>query len=213
MTKLTLETLKPRLEALCQAMAENDMATVEQHLDWLTVLREIQVAEQLKELRELLSINIEALQQDESVLSASSQLTDASEQLQYVLNATEKAAVDTLDLSEAIGEGLASLREDIAPEQQQQIDHLLGQVQALIMAQEYQDLTGQVLKRMIPAMEKLQQILEKMIVAAGHNLEALKKQHPDQLNKGVGPNVTNKSKEDAVSGQDEVDDLLDSLGI
>lgn len=193
-------------------MADNDMEAVEQHLDWLTVLREIQVAEQLKELRELLTINIEALQQDESVLSASSQLTDASEQLQYVLETTEKAAVDTLDLAEAIGEGLAALRDEVAEEQQAKIDHLLGQIQALIMAQEYQDLTGQVLKRMIPAMEKLQQILEKMIAAAGHNLEELKQQQGN-LSKGVGPNVTRKSKEDAVRGQDEVDDLLDSLGL
>ncbi len=212
MKKLTFETLKPRVEALCQAMADNDMEAVEQHLDWLTVLREIQVAEQLKELRELLTINIEALQQDESVLSASSQLTDASEQLQYVLETTEKAAVDTLDLAEAIGEGLAALRDEVAEEQQAKIDHLLGQIQALIMAQEYQDLTGQVLKRMIPAMEKLQQILEKMIAAAGHNLEELKQQQGN-LSKGVGPNVTRKSKEDAVRGQDEVDDLLDSLGL
>ncbi len=210
--KLSFETLKPRIEALCKAVADGDQAAVELHLDWLTVLREVQVAEQLKELRDLLSVNIETLQQDEGVLNATSELTDASERLQYVLESTEKAAGETLDLAEAIGEELAALREQVEDIHQEKIDHMLGQVQALIMAQEYQDLTGQVLKRMIPAMEEMQKILEKLIAAAGHNLEELKKRDAD-LMKGVGPNVTKQGKEDAVSSQDEVDDLLDSLGI
>ena len=117
-----------------------------------------------------------------------------------------------MDLAEAIGEELLALRDQVEDVHREKIDHLLGQVQALIMAQEYQDLTGQVLKRMIPAMEGMQKILEKLIAAAGHNLEALKKRDQD-LMKGVGPNVTRSGKEDAVSSQDEVDDLLDSLGL
>jgi len=210
--KLSYEMLKPRIEALCKAVEENDQDAIELHLDWLTVLREVQVAEQLKELRDLFSVNIETLQQDEGVLSATSELTDASERLQYVLESTEKAAGETLDLAEAIGEELVALREQVEDIHREKIDHMLGQVQALIMAQEYQDLTGQVLKRMIPAMEEMQKILEKLIAAAGHNLEELKKRD-DKLMKGIGPNVTQSGKVDAVSSQDEVDDLLDSLGL
>ncbi len=210
--KLSYDMLKPRIEALCKAVAENDQETIELHLDWLTVLREVQVAEQLKELRDLLTVNIETLQQDGGVLNATSELADASERLQYVLDSTEKAAGETLDLAEAIGEELTALRDQVDEAQQQKIDHMLGQVQALIMAQEYQDLTGQVLKRMIPAMEEMQKILEKLIAAAGHNLEELKKRD-ENLMQGVGPNVTKSAQTDAVSSQDEVDDLLDSLGL
>ncbi|HID01437.1 MAG TPA: hypothetical protein EYP05_08960 [Piscirickettsiaceae bacterium] len=206
--KLSDQTLKSRIDALCKAVEENDSEAIELHLDWLTVLREVQVAEQLKELRDLLTINIE----DERILSATSELTDASDRLQYVLESTEKAAEETLDLAETIGEELLALRDQVEDIHREKIDHLLGQVQALIMAQEYQDLTGQVLKRMIPAMEGMQKILEKLIAAAGHNLEELKKRDQD-LMKGAGPNVTRSGKEDAVSSQDEVDDLLDSLGL
>ncbi len=210
--KLTMDVLKPRVEALCEAMQAGDMERFEEHLDWLTVLREVQVAEQLRSLQEMLSVNIETLEKDNGVLNATSELSDASERLQYVLESTEKAASETLDLAESIGEGLSALRERVAEEDREKVDHLLGEVQALIMTQEYQDLTGQVLKKLIPALEALQQLLEKMVAAAGHNLEELRSRQGD-LHKGVGPNVTQASKADSVSNQDEVDDLLDSLGI
>jgi chemotaxis protein CheZ len=90
------------------------------------------------------------------------------------------------------------------------IESMLKRTQDLVMAQEYQDLTGQILKRMIPALAEMNQILETLIKATGADK---KLQARDDLMKGVGPNVTAKSKQDSVSSQDEVDDLLDSLGM
>jgi chemotaxis protein CheZ len=210
----TVQDLKPRIEALCQAINENNFDEAEKHLDWLTVLREIQVAEQLKELQRLLSINIEDLSEEASgILGATSELSEASERLRYVLDTTEKAASETLDIAERLGEELLSLRNQVEDVHQEKIDRMLGEVQALIMAQEFQDLTGQILKRLIPNLDEMNRILEKLLAAAGHDLEELKKRKQETLMQGTGPSVTRQSKMHAVSSQDEVDDLLDSLGI
>jgi hypothetical protein len=79
-TKLT-EQMKARLTQLCEAVAANDEAQIEHHLDWLTVLHEIKVAEQLKDLKQILDV---AGSEDEqgNIIEASAQLSDAAERLQ-----------------------------------------------------------------------------------------------------------------------------------
>jgi len=209
-TKLTAK-MKDRLSQLCEAVAASDEEQIEHHLDWLTVLHEIKVAEQLKDLKEILEV---AGSEDEqgNIIEASAQLSDAAERLQYILEETEKSATTSLDIADELGEGLHALLEKTEDaEDRALIQNLLKRTQDLVMAQEYQDLTGQILKRMIPALAEMNQILEALLKATGADTR-LGGQQEDVM-KGVGPNVTAKSRQDSVSSQDEVDDLLDSLGI
>lgn len=206
--KLT-EKMKARLTQLCEAVAANDEAQIEQQLDWLTVLHEIKVAEQLQDLKQILDV---AGSEDEQghIIEASAQLSDAAERLQYILDETEKSATASLDIADEIGDGLRTLQEKVQDEDDKAlISSMLKRTQDLVMAQEYQDLTGQILKRMIPALAEMNQILDTLLKATGTEKPA----RDEDVMKGVGPNVTAKSKQDSVSSQDEVDDLLDSLGI
>ncbi|SIN95763.1 chemotaxis protein CheZ [Sulfurivirga caldicuralii] len=207
-TKLTAK-MKDRLNQLCKAVAANDMEQIEHHLDWLTVLHEIKVAEQLKDLKQMLDV---AGSEDEqgNIIEASAQLSDAAERLKYILEETEKSANTSLDIADELSEGLHTLLEKAdSDEDRALIQIMLKRTQDLVMAQEYQDLTGQILKRMIPALAEMNQILDTLVKATGTE----KPSRNEDIMKGVGPNVTAKSKQDSVSSQDEVDDLLDSLGI
>lgn len=85
----------------------------------------------------------------------------------------------------------------------------------VIMAQDFQDLTGQIIERVITLVDDMESSLVDLIRISGQKLvpqEGTRKEDADQL-KGTGPAVPGVDvAENIVSGQDEVDDLLSSLG-
>ena len=84
------------------------------------------------------------------------------------------------------------------------------------MAQDFQDLTGQIIERVITLVDDMEGSLVDLIRISGENLrekeDVVEKQ--EDLLKGTGPVVpgVDDAAENIVSGQDEVDDLLSSLG-
>ncbi|BBI54437.1 hypothetical protein HORIV_68580 [Vreelandella olivaria] len=83
-----------------------------------------------------------------------------------------------------------------------------------MMAQDFQDLTGQVIKKMMEVIKLIEEQLVQVLVdnvpnvTDGVKLEDDRDEHAKLRNElQVGEN-----KVDAVSGQDQVDDLLDELG-
>lgn len=77
------------------------------------------------------------------------------------------------------------------------------------MAQDFQDLTGQVIKRM---MDVIQEIERQLLMVLLENMP-----EPDARAKRVNEGLLNGPQLDAtaagvVASQDQVDDLLDSLG-
>ena len=86
----------------------------------------------------------------------------------------------------------------------------------VMMAQDFQDLTGQIIERVITLVDDMESSLVELIRISGQNLrvqESAEQQQEDLL-KGTGPVVpgVDDAAENIVSGQDEVDDLLSSLG-
>ena len=86
----------------------------------------------------------------------------------------------------------------------------------VMMAQDFQDLTGQIIERVITLVDDMEGSLVDLIRLSGQNLVEqgeTEKKEGDVL-KGVGPVVpgVDDMAENVVSGQDEVDDLLSSLG-
>jgi len=85
----------------------------------------------------------------------------------------------------------------------------------IMMAQDFQDLTGQIISRVIELVEEVEGNLVDLVRLTG---ERLVKPHDtkEKIGKsGVeaeGPQVPGAGSKTAVSGQDEVDDLLSSLG-
>jgi chemotaxis protein CheZ len=184
---------------------------------------------------------------------ASSEIQDASNRLNYVIELTQKAAEKTMDMVDEaapiamnLGQEASSLRDqwarlknrEMRPDEFRQLynrmDDFLAQMaigteqlgrnlQEIILEQGFQDLTGQVLKRVIGLINDVEQDLVSLVRIAGQVEEitgltpgADKDTQTAVLEKrkteAEGPQINAATRADVVSGQDEVDDLLSSLG-
>ncbi|UVJ45455.1 protein phosphatase CheZ [Pseudomonas sp. LS1212] len=182
-----------------------------------------------------------------------SQITDATERLSYVVRLTEGAANRTMDLVEKStpvlnelseeAKGLGAdwqrfMRKEVAVaefrELAQRVDAFLTRseqgtravaenLQDILLAQDYQDLTGQVIKRVTQLVTEVESNLLKLVLMASqvdrfagieHDREQLRAEKDQEKHptRGEGPQIHADKREDVVSGQDDVDDLLSSLG-
>ncbi|MNT52434.1 chemotaxis regulator CheZ [compost metagenome] len=98
-----------------------------------------------------------------------------------------------------------------------------GHLNDILLAQDYQDLTGQVIKRVTQLVTEVESNLLKLVLMASqvdrfagieHDRESIlaEKDPKKHLAKGEGPQIHADKREDVMSGQDDVDDLLSSLG-
>lgn len=173
------------------------------------------------------------------------EIPDAQSRLTYVIEETEKAANTTMDAVERsmpIAENMNDRLTGIIPEweklmgrqielgefkslclelddilkttnnESKQLNSLLTEV---LMAQGYQDLTGQVIRRVIELVKEVEESLVSMLTAFGDQELKDKPQRSEKESdtvKAEGPIIDAAEREDVVSGQDDVDDLLSSLG-
>ncbi len=182
-----------------------------------------------------------------------SQISDATERLSYVVTMTEKAANRTMDLVEQSaplvndfgGEAhnlsadwgkfmrrelgadafreLAKRIELFLARSERDSQKLSGYLNDILLAQDYQDLTGQVIKRVTQLVTEVESNLLKLVLMASHvdrfagiqhDHEALRAEQEQQKepSRGEGPQIHADKREDVASNQDDVDDLLSSLG-
>ena len=178
-----------------------------------------------------------------------SKISDASDRLDYVVKLTDKAANRTMDLVESsapivsdMGQEAAALRADWERLQRREMDasefrdlykrmdEFLGKTEKssaqvsshlndILMAQDYQDLTGQVIKRVTALVHDVEESLVNLVRMAGQvdRLAGIehgesRREEKKTSDRGEGPQIHADTREDVVSGQDEVDDLLSSLG-
>ncbi|MBE0456822.1 protein phosphatase CheZ [Pseudoalteromonas prydzensis] len=178
-------------------------------------------------------------------------IPDAKQRLNYVMEMTENAANKTMDAVEAslpIAQQLADEISHIKPtwdrlmnreielgefktlchsldkfmnNSQTKTDELQGLMTNVLMAQDFQDLTGQVIRRVIELVREVEDSLIHLLTAFGSQDDsetktvapAIEKQPAENILAGPeGPIIDKESRDDVVSGQDDVDDLLSSLG-
>ncbi|WP_151994687.1 protein phosphatase CheZ [Buttiauxella massiliensis] len=84
-----------------------------------------------------------------------------------------------------------------------------AQLLEIMMAQDFQDLTGQVIKRMMDVIQEIERQLLMVLMENMPELDARTKRPADSLLNGPQMNTTAAG---VVASQDQVDDLLDSLG-
>lgn len=211
-----------------------------------------EVAKLTRELRSaLLDLQIEGNSPQAQEMS---QITDANERLQYVMKMTEKAANDTMDLVEAsaplvnyISYEAQSLTADWQRFTRREMPleefkELAGRIEAfllrslhdsdqmsehlndILLAQSFQDLTGQVIKRVTTLIGYVNDSLTRMgemartvdqVAGIEHDHETLYKgsQVHSDTSKGEGPQIRADKGKDVISDQVDVDDLLSSLGL
>jgi chemotaxis protein CheZ len=78
----------------------------------------------------------------------------------------------------------------------------------IMMAQDFQDLTGQVIKKVTELVQNVEQQLVQLLIE--YSPDEIKREANDSLLNG--PQIKPEGKVDIVSSQGQVDDLLDSLG-
>lgn len=87
----------------------------------------------------------------------------------------------------------------------------------ILLAQDFQDLTGQVIQKVTALVKEVEDQMLSLVVMASHVDQLTGTVHQieekeESAEKGVGPQIKAAEREDVVSGQDDVDDLLSSLG-
>jgi chemotaxis protein CheZ len=100
---------------------------------------------------------------------------------------------------------------DFLRQTQEQSRILHGSLSEVLMAQDFQDLTGQIIRKVIALVQDVEQKLVKLVRITGNKLDD-GKGHKQEAEKLAGPAIPGLDQGDQVTNQDEVDDLLSSLG-
>lgn len=175
---------------------------------------------------------------DKALQDAASALPDAKSRLMYVAQMTEQAAsrvLNATDIARPIQDsmhdrsGLLAKRWDklfanelsteefkaLAAETRaflhdvpQQAEATNAQLMDIMMAQDFQDLTGQVIKKIVELAQQMESQLLQVLI------EAMPEGVRNEAGSGLknGPVIDATGRVDVVSNQEQVDDLLESLG-
>lgn len=212
---------KEIVKALLNALEADDHGKAEALLDELTQLRESELYLQVSALTDNLHQTLDGLNDNSLLLQTKHDIPDVAERLEYVINATEEASGKTLESAENALAIIENLEDALTNSSnvQDKLAQLNTELTNIMLAQSFQDLTGQVLNRVIFIISSLEQSLIHLIDQSSHDYDSIPDRAEDSQAtkasemKGIGPNVTQKSKHDSMESQDDVDDLLGDLGI
>jgi len=178
---------------------------------------------------------------------AESDIPDAKERLNHVITMTEQAAEKTLSavevsmsLADALREKSEKLHGNWSRFRKRDMDidefrnmsaeldeyfqwldqknpEINSSLSDIMMAQGFQDLTGQIIKRVIGLVQDVEEGLVGLIRMTGQKMVPEADSSKNKAKDGpdieaVGPAVPGVDKGDIVTSQDDVDDLLSSLG-
>ena len=171
-------------------------------------------------------------------------MPDARERLNFVIKSTEESAHNTLTAVEhgmPIVDGMSKRAMTIKQEWQEFLKHpsdvaafrnlaaelddylqqvvddaktVHGDMTSILMAQGYQDTTGQIIQRVIKLVQGVEQSLVGLIRVTGKHSCAVKtaEKPVEKDNKGYGPAIPGVTKGEVMNNQDDVDSLLSELG-
>ena len=193
---------------------------------------------QVGQLTRALHESLRALGYDQIIEKTAAAIPDARDRLAYVVTMTEQAADKTLNatdmvkpIQDAMAETSTALSErwdrlfarELSIEQFKELvaetRGFLGGVPAqaattnahlmeIMMAQDFQDLTGQVIKKTTEIIQTLEQELVQLL------LDNIPQERRSEVTSSMmnGPVINATGRSDVVTGQNQVDDLLESLG-
>jgi chemotaxis protein CheZ len=190
------------------------------------------------QMTRMLHDNLRGLGFDKLLAKAAHDIPDARDRLDYVAKMTEQAAQrvltateNAMPLQEKVESGAASLAQELqatlaAPFSEQQSRETMQRVLAylqetgatasttraqlleIMMAQDFQDLTGQVIKKVTELAHGIEQQLVQLLIDYAPP-EVRREAGSGLLN---GPQINPVGNADVVADQGQVDDLLESLG-
>ena len=175
---------------------------------------------------------------DDALQEAASAIPDARQRLNYIAQLTEQAASRVLNATD-IARPIQDKVETDAAALQARWDKLFAnqlsvdefkalstdtrqfigsvaessratnaQLMEIMMAQDFQDLTGQVIKKVIDMAQALESQLLQVLLEVAPS-DRMTEKHAGLMN---GPVISAEGRDDVVTSQEQVDDLLESLG-
>jgi len=169
-------------------------------------------------------------------------IPDAKDRLNYVIEMTNKAANKTMDAVDEclpIADKLIADLDAVKPSwdglMTRDIDvgdfkklchqvnglidessvsavNLRGSLTEILMAQDFQDLTGQMITRVIDLVQEIELKLVGILTVCSDQDATSEVQEVQRDIEAEGPIINAENRDDVVNGQDDVDDLLSSLG-
>ena len=199
-----------------------------------------EMLQRIGHLTRMLRESMRELGLDKGVEKAASAIPDARDRLNYIANMTEQAAtrvLNAIDAARPVQDALESDSQALVNRWQSWMDRQLGddeirelvgqtngflrsvpektrdtnqQLMEILMAQDFQDLTGQVNKKVLDVVQLIEsQLVGILLDNAPEHLRVEAAQVATSLLNG--PQI-NPDHPDVVANQEQVDDLLESLG-
>ncbi|MCG7598603.1 protein phosphatase CheZ [Halomonas sp. McH1-25] len=198
------------------------------------------------QLTRMLRDSMRELGLDKEIEKAAEAIPDARDRLSYVASMTEQAAeraLNAIDRAQPIQEGLEARANELdkrwaewfaepkelddakvlVTDTRNYLSDVPAKTQAtnaelleIMMAQDFQDLTGQVIKKMMDVIKQIENQLVQVLldsVPDSDDRKELRRAMDAERESSLlnGPQIKADAP-DVVSSQDQVDDLLDSLG-
>ncbi len=235
------QDLLEKAKRLVASIEADDLETADKTLEELSDFSDSTLFREVGRLTRELHEAINGFLLDAKIADlAQREIPDASERLSYVIEMTERSANTTLNAVEAslpladeIGEKAGQLSDEwdkfkgrklsvddfrilsddlstfleVAKGHSQDLHKNLSEV---LMAQDFQDLTGQIIRKVIALVTDIEDKLVQLVRISGSKLPDSKYKSPSDVLEG--PVVPGIEQGDVVHGQDDVDDLLSSLG-
>ena len=238
------ERCRAEVAALQAALDANDAPAFRHAYDELSGLMQQDLTRELKRLTADAQSALARFSADARLDAlAGHEVPDARKRLTHVVNLTDEAAHRTLDLVEQSGplvdesaRGAARLLADwnthvdpaaaVAaawPERAvtylklnaADTDKLRGNLSQLLLAQGYQDITGQIIRSVIELVDELEQVLGQLVQIANGDepVKVTRAPLPPQAawERGLGPQVVGVSTGEAVTAQDDIDALISQM--
>jgi len=224
------------------ALEQGNEVTADKLLDEMAGLRESQLFQEVGRLTRQLHDTMVGFTMDSKITAMTEQdIPDAKERLHYVITMTEQAANLTLEAVETALPISKELNEQVEQlsakwgrfldrempfaefknmsteitqhfkESKGSLQQLQGGLNDILMAQGFQDITGQIIKRVIDLVQNLETSMVELIRLSGSGNKPSQAISDPVLPGPIVPGVDDKAN-DVAASQDDVDDLLSSLG-
>lgn len=226
------DSVVAQVETPVNESVEHGVASIEEHDGDGEVFNRLgHMARQLHE-------SLRQLGYDKTLEESARQIPDARQRLAYIVQMTEQAAskvLNAVDVAKPLQDELLARSESMAgrwdrmfasqlsveefkvlatdtrtffQEAPRQLKATNQQLTEIVVAQDFQDLTGQVIRKVVDIVEGFETQLLQVLI------EALPAERKVEVPAGLmnGPVVSAEGRIDIVSSQSQVDELLESLG-
>ncbi|BDU17870.1 protein phosphatase CheZ [Lysobacter auxotrophicus] len=189
-----------RLHAALWALEHDDLAGWRSNVDALIQWRSQPLVQGLAKLARELDTAL-----GNGAASPNASLPEACARLEHVVHVSEDASHRTLDLIQECGVLLGTLPDASTEEQAATIAAIRSRMSEMTAAQGYQDLTGQIIRRVVELVRAVHAGLGEMTDGEATPI------HLNHNNRGFGPSVAGVDPTPAT--QDDANELLSSLGL